>query len=278
MVNALVVAAILTLFSCSQPKTEKYIGLQLYSLRDTIKKDLNGTIKNVSEIGYKFVEAAGYRDGKFYGMDPIAFKNLVNENGMDFLSSHTGHDVPDSANWDETMNWWDACIEAHSRAGVKYIVQPWMGKSGYASLDGLEKYCEYFNTVGEKCAEKGIKFGYHNHTHEFDSLENEIIYDFMLTHTDPDKVLYQMDLYWVVEGGANPVDYFNKYPGRFELWHVKDEAEVGASGKMDFKTIYENVEISGMKYQVVEVEEYNFDPLVSVQKSLEFLNNAEYVK
>jgi sugar phosphate isomerase/epimerase len=99
----------------------------------------------------------------------------------------------------------------------------------------------------------------------------------MLQNTDPAKVMFEMDLYWTVMGGANPVDYFNKYPGRFELWHIKDKAELGASGMMDFAAIWAAAAQSGMKYGVVEVEEYNFDEFTSCQKSLEFLNNAEYV-
>jgi sugar phosphate isomerase/epimerase len=103
------------------------------------------------------------------------------------------------------------------------------------------------------------------------------MYDFMLQNTDPAKVMFQLDLYWCVEGGKNPVDYFNKYPGRFELWHIKDKEEIGASGMMDFKAMWAAKEVSGMKYGIVEVEKYNFDEFTSCQKSIEFLNEADYV-
>ena len=264
--------------SCSEKKKDKYIGLQLWSVRDDMKTALDSTIVKVGKIGYGFVEAAGYDNGKFYEMDPVAFATLVKQNGMDFLSSHAGQVVPDSANWDKTMEWWDQCIAAHKAAGVKYIVQPFMGPDAYQSLDVLKKYCDYFNAVGEKCNQNGIRFGYHNHDKEFGQIDGQTIYDFMLQNTDPQKVMFQMDLYWVVEGGADPVAYFDKYPGRFELWHVKDKAELGASGKMDFKRIFANAEKSGVKYYIVEVEEYNYDPIVSVEKSFEFLQNADYVK
>jgi sugar phosphate isomerase/epimerase len=176
------------------------------------------------------------------------------------------------------MVWWDACIAAHKEAGVKYIVQPWMGRAGYDSIAGLKQFCDYFNAVGEKCNAAGIRFGYHNHSEEFKQIDGITIYDYMLENTDPEKVMFQMDVYWVVEGGADPVEYFNKYPGRFEMWHVKDKAEIGASGEMDFERLFANKEKSGVKYYIVEVEEYNFEPIVSVEKSLEFLNEAEYVK
>jgi sugar phosphate isomerase/epimerase len=116
------------MFSCqpSQPE-EKFIGLQLYSVRDAMNTDVEGTVAQVGEMGYKFVEAAGYADGKFYGMEPVAFKELCETNGMQFLGSHTGQDVPDSTNWESTMAWWDECISAHKAAGVTWIVQASMG-------------------------------------------------------------------------------------------------------------------------------------------------------
>ncbi len=264
--------------SCQAPPADKNIGLQLWSVKDDMGKDAKATIEAVGAMGYKFVETAGYGDGKLYGMEPVAFKELCETNGLKVLGAHCGQVVPDETNWDETMAWWDKCIETNSAAGVKWIVQPFMGNVGYESLEGLQRYCDYFNAVGEKCNAKGIRFGYHNHDNEFKELEGEIIYDYMVKNTDPEKVMFQLDLYWIIEGGKKPVDYFNKYPGRFELWHIKDKAEVGASGQIDFAAIFEGKEASGMKYSVVEVEEYNFEPLESCKKSIEFLNAAEYVK
>lgn len=274
----LAVAGLLIPCSYSCKKASKNIGLELYSIRDSIKKDVPGAIEKVGKMGYTFVEPANYGDGKFYGMDPASFKALCNKNGLNIYSSHTGQALPDSANWDKTMAWWDQCIEAHAALGVKYIIQPFMSGDAYQSLEALKAYCNYFNIVGEKCAAKGIRFGYHNHDKELSTqLEGQTIYDFMLQNTDPAKVMFQMDLYWVVVGGKNPVDYFNNYPGRFELWHIKDKAEVGASGIMDFAAIWAGAAKSGMKYGVVEVEEYNFDQFTTCQKSLEFLNAAPYV-
>lgn len=263
--------------ACEKTPEPKNIGIQLYSLRDAMREDVAGTIAKVGEMGYTFVEAAGYRDGKFYNMDPIEFKNLCEANGLQFLGSHTGRDLPDEENWDETMAWWEAAIEAHAAAGVKWIVQPWMGSVGYESLEGLQRYCDYWNTVGEMCNAKGIRFGYHNHDREFTELEGEIIFDYMLNHMDAEKVMFQLDLYWCVVGGKNPVDYFNNYPGRFELWHIKDKAELGASGTIDFASYFAQAKLSGLQYGIVEVEEYNYDPFESVKMSFDYLNNAVYV-
>jgi len=273
----LLLLTVLTFLSCNTTQ-DKFIGLQLWSVRDDMKKAPEETVAKVGEIGYSFVEAAGYSDGKFYGMEPVDFKALVEENNMDFISSHTGQNMPDSANWENTMAWWDTCIDAHVAAGVKYIVQPFMGSAGYDSIAGLKAYCDYFNAVGEKCNEKGIRFGYHNHNKEFSELEGEVIYDFMLQNTDLEKVMFELDLYWINDGGGDPVAYFNKYPGRFELFHVKDKTELSADGEMDFASSFENAEKAGMKYYIVEVEEYNFEPIVSVEKSYEYLVNAPFTK
>jgi sugar phosphate isomerase/epimerase len=267
-----------TFSSCTNTK-QKNIGLQLYSLRDSIGKDVPAAIAKVGKMGYKFVEPAGYGDGKLYGMEPAAFKALCASNGLAILSSHVGQELPDSANFAKNMAWWDACIDAHVAAGAKYLVQPFLGAGAYRSLDTLKRYCDYFNMIGEKCKAKGIQFGYHNHDKEFSTkLDGQTIYDFMMANTDPSKVTFEMDLYWTVVGGANPVDYFNKYPGRIQLWHIKDKAEIGGKDTMmDFKSIWAAAAKSGMQYGVVEIEEYNFDQFTSCQKSLEFLNAAPYV-
>lgn len=259
-------------------QSKKEIGLQLWSVKDDMGKDAVGTVAAVGEMGYTFIETAGYGDGKFYGMDPVEFKKVANKNGLDFLSSHCGQALPDEDKWDETMEWWDVCIDAHAAAGVKYIVQPFMDEKGYGSLEDLQRYCDYFNAVGEKCNSRGIRFGYHNHDKEFEEVDGIVRYDYMLQNTHPKKVMFQLDLYWIMVGGKNAVDYFDNYPGRFEIWHIKDKKEVGASGEMDFKSIFKAKKKAGMKYIIVEVEDYSYTPLESVQKSLEFLQNAKYVK
>lgn len=265
-------------YSCKTAPPQKNIGLQLYSIRDSIMRDVPGAIAKVGKMGYKFVEPAGYGNGKLYGMEPAAFKALCEANGLNIISSHVGQELPDSAHLAGVMAWWDTCIDAHAAMGAKYLVQPWMGGGAYRSLDTLKLYCDYFNMVGEKCKAKGITFGYHNHNAEFSTkLEGQTIYDFMLANTDSAKVTFEMDLYWAVQGGVNPVDYFNKYPGRIQLWHIKDKKEIGESGTMDFPAYWAAAPTGGMKYGVVEVEEYNFDQFTSCKISVDTLNAAPYV-
>lgn len=283
--NFTILLAIATLMGTFSLKTRaqsgKEIGIQLYSVRDDMNKDVKTTIEKLGKIGYTFAEAANYKDGKFYGMEPEAFKALLETNGMRFVSSHTGIDYTgDAASWDAAMIWWDKAIEAHKRAGCKYIVKPSMGSYPYTNLEALKKTCQYFNAIGEKCNANGIRFGYHNHDKEFVKISDgdDLIYDYMLMHTDPQKVTFEMDVYWVFKGGQSVIDYFNRYPNRFELLHIKDEKEIGSSGLIDFKPIYQNKSAAGTKHCIVEVERYNFEPMESVKKSFDFLNNAPYVK
>lgn len=258
---------------------KKDIFLQLYSVRDDIKSDFNSTLTKVAAMGYTGIEAANYDNGKFYGLTPTAFKNEIEKRGMKVLSSHTGKALNDNiseTNWTETWAWWDTAIAAHKAAGMKYIVTPWMPT--VKTLADLKAYCDYYNNIGEKCNAAGLRFGYHNHNFEFSKIEGETMYDFMLKNTDPAKVFFQMDVYWVVRGGQSPVDYFNKYPGRFELLHIKDNKELGQSGMVGFDAIFGNTKNAGTRYLVVEVEKYNFDPLISIQKSLNYLQNHPLVK
>ncbi len=264
--------------ACTQ---KKEIYLQLYSVRDDIKADYKGTVAKVAEMGYTGVETAGYGNGQFYGLSPADFKKSIEEVGMEVLSSHTARPLADSVaatNWDEVWAWWDTAIQAHKEAGMKYIVTPWMPTP--ATLADLQAYCDYYNQIGEKCNAAGLRFGYHNHDFEFKEIEGQLMYDYMLNNTDPSKVFFQMDVYWVVKGGKDPVDYFNNYPGRFELLHIKDELELGRSGEVDFESIYNNAETAGAKYMIVEVERYTegLTPFESVKESYDFLNDAPYVK
>lgn len=271
-------AGMMALTSCGTSGPEPGIGLQLYSVRAAMNENPVGTIEQVGAMGYDFVESAGYSNGMIYGMEPSEFKALVEENGMVYRGAHTGQAIPDSGSWETLMPWWDKCIAAHKEAGVEYIVQPFMGGTGYESLEGLADYCEYFNAVGEKCNAAGIRFGYHNHAGEFQQLEGEVIYDYMLQHTDPEKVMFQIDIYWIYEGGADPLAYFEEYPGRFVSFHIKDEKELGESGEIDFMPVLEKADQAGAKYHVVEVERYSYEPIVSVEKSLEYLQEIGFVK
>jgi sugar phosphate isomerase/epimerase len=201
---------------------------------------------------------------------------------MKVLSSHVSHALestnPDSIKWDEVWKWWDECIAAHKAAGMKYIETSWM--STPKTLAELKLYCDYYNKIGERCNAQGIRYGYHNHNFEFGKIEDEVMYDYMLKNTDPNLVFFEMDVYWTVRGGGSPVDYFNKYPGRFELLHIKDNKELGQSGMVGFDAIFKNTDKAGVKYLIVEVEQYSsgLTPFQSIKQSLDYLQSCPLVK
>jgi sugar phosphate isomerase/epimerase len=280
--SILLMLAAITLLSCT-PQPKKNIGLQLYSLRADISNEavgIDSVIKIAGEIGYKYVETASYWNGLIYGLNPEDFRAKCEAAGIEPVSCHVVKNLDDDSA--AVMAWWDQCIATHKAAGMKYIVQPSMPVP--ATVEDLQRYCDYFNTVGEKCNEAGLKFGYHNHAHEFTTFlsidaDSVVWYDYMVQNTDSSKVFYQLDVYWCQKGGRLATDLFTQYPGRFDLLHIKDEAALGDSGEIDFKAIYDNVATAGAKYMIVEVERYDtLTPVASVRKSFDFLNSADFVK
>ena len=256
--------SIMMLASCcsASQKVSKDMSIQLYSARDLIgnpekyAKNHEEVLAALAQMGYTSVEAANYNNGKFYGVSPEEFRADVEAAGMKVLSSHTNKGLSkeelESGDFSKSLQWWDEAIAAHKVTGMKYIVVPHLGVP--ATLKDLKTYCDYYNAIGQKCKDAGMKFGYHNHAHEFQKVEDVVMIDYMIENTDPELVFYQMDVYWVVMGKASPVAYFNKYPGRFALLHIKDKAEIGQSGMVGFDAIFNNADVAGVEGYVVEVE------------------------
>ncbi len=289
-ISIIILSVLTVLTACGQKAQEpvkKEIGLQLYSIRSVIGNpelyaaNHEEAFKALAEMGYTAVEAASYNDGKLYGVDPEQYKADLEAAGLKSLSSHIGHNLsPEelaSGNFEESMKWWDQAIAAHKAAGCKYIVTPSFRIP--ETLEGLKTYCDYFNEIGKKCAENGILYGYHNHSHEFNKIEDKVIYDFMLENTDPKYVFFEMDVYWACMGRAYPVEYFRKYPGRFTMLHIKDHLELGESGMVGFDAIFNNADVAGMKDFIVELEGYtNGDWKESIKMCADYLLKSDFVK
>jgi sugar phosphate isomerase/epimerase len=267
------------LISSCNMSGSKNIGLQLYSLRDMVREDgIQAVLQTVSEIGYKNLETAGYGDGKIYGLEPDDFRKRVDDLGMKCTSAHLGQNFSRETE-SEVMLWWDKAIEVHLKAGLKYLVQPSMPVHADSEIEKLQMYCEYFNMVGKKCKEAGLAFGFHNHAGEFKKIGDHVIYDYLINNTDPEYFMLQLDVYWCHEGGSDPVEYLKNYPDRIRLTHIKDEKEIGASGKMDFEAIFKQMYANKIEDWYVEVERYtNDNPVASVRESFEYLEQAEYVR
>jgi len=246
-------------------------GLILYTVRDAMMKDPKKTLEQVAAAGYKVVEAAGYKDGKFYNFKPARFKEIVESLGMKLISSHTH----------VSMENIQKVADDAAEAGLKYVVHPSMARG---SIDVFKKGAEDYNKFGEIFNKNGIRFAYHNHAYEFKKIDDIIPYDILLKGTQPNLVAMEMDLYWIVIGGHNPWEYFAKYPGRFELWHVKDMkdntkkdmTEVG-NGILDFKKIFSLSEQAGMKYYFVEQDTcLDHTPIESIRISQQYLKRMQF--
>ena len=255
---------------------DQFGGLALYTLRDDMSKNAVETLKAVADAGYAYVEAAGYSEGKFYGMEPQEFNKTLKEVGLEPVSTHQGGLTLENA---------DQMIADVKAAGFKYFVIPVPpmghfkveeGKMGMS--DDLEFLTELLNTVGKKCKAAGLELLYHNHDFEFVKNSKGVVpIEYFLENTDADTVNFEMDLFWVTKAGADPLAYFEKYPGRFKLWHVKDMDEEGkfapvGTGKIDFARILNEKDKSGMIYYYVEQDRtWDKKPLEVIKTSHEGL-------
>jgi len=249
-------------------------GIQLYTLRDVIGDDPKGVLKELSNYGFKQIESYDGKQGMFWDMEPKDFKSYLDDLGLSIISSH--------CNINE--NFEKKAAQAAS-IGMDYLVCPYIGPQ--TSVDAWKKVTDRFNACGEVCKKNGIRFAYHNHAYSFKAFSGMIPHDFMMENTDPDLVDHQMDIYWVVTGGADPIEYLQKYPNRFKLCHVKDRMkdagdEQSAScnlgtGTINFSKILKVAKENGMKYFIMEQERYDGStPMKSAEIGAEYLSKLKF--
>jgi sugar phosphate isomerase/epimerase len=277
--SALATAGTFLLPSCMRNEgLTRAVGIQLYTVKDIITLDVSGTLNSLADIGFTELELWSYADGNIFGMPYADFAKEVKNLGMQIISGHydTGFKIPQQKG--TLMNAWERAVEDAKKAGQPYMVIGGLDTAERNTVDNLKRTCELLNKSGEVCKSFGVRFGYHNHSDEFKEIEGELIYDVMLQELDPSLVAMELDLFWVTNGGYDPITYFKKYPGRFELWHVKDmdkadrnrNADIG-SGSIDFNALFKEAETAGMKHFFVEQENFAVSPLESVEKGFEYL-------
>ncbi|MGB2591672.1 MAG: sugar phosphate isomerase/epimerase [Candidatus Acidiferrum sp.] len=264
----------------------KRVGLQLYTVRNEMPKDFEGTIAKVAETGYKEVEFAGYFDHSAKDV-----RAIVDKNGLTAPSTHIGYDLLE--------NKLPEMIEVAHVIGHKYIVCPWIDEK-QRTADGWKRAAELFNKTGEATEKAGIQFCYHNHSFEFspvEGLDGKGAYDFLLAETNPKYVKMEMDLCWISVAGKDPVSYFNKYPGRFPMVHVKDyvndpnatSSYAGATGsvvfkgrladagkgQIDWKRILSHSDTAGIKHYFVENDDAK-KPFEDIKISYDYLSALRF--
>jgi sugar phosphate isomerase/epimerase len=251
------------------------VGIQLYTVRKAMRKEFEGTIAKVAATGYQEVEFAGIfaRHAGYFGRSPKDVRAILDKNGLSAPSCHAGYDVVEKK--------WPQALDAAHTIGHSYIICPWIDEKQRKQPDGWKRAAEVFNRAGEASQKAGIQFGYHNHSFEFqpaDSLGGKLPYDFLLAQTDPKFVAMEMDLCWISVAEKDPLAYFEKYPGRFPLVHVKDwikdpnatdtyKGATGSSvkiggrladvgqGTIDWKRIFAQSDKAGIKHYFVENDE-----------------------
>ena len=249
-------------------------GLALYTVRDSMASNPKATLQAVADAGYAYVESADYAEGKFYGMTPTEFKSVLDSLELKAISAHMGMVTLENA---------DQLIADVKAAGISYFVIP-VPPMGMFTVDpatntlGMkgtaDELVSIMNTIGEKCHKAGLKLLYHNHDFEFMPLaDGTVIEDVLLEKCNPEWVNFQMDLFWVTKANANALTYFEKYPGRFKAWHVKDMDQEGkfapvGTGTIDFKSILAQKEKSGMEFYLVEQDQtFGMDPMEAIKIS-----------
>jgi sugar phosphate isomerase/epimerase len=258
------------------------IGVQLYTVRDLMQKDFDGTIAKVAQIGYKEVEFAGY-----FGRTGKQVRAVVDQNGLKAPSTHVQYDELDAK--------FPSVVDTSREIGLEYIICPWIPEELRKSPDIWKQASEKFNKCGEQAKKAGIQFGYHNHWFEFLPVNGKLPYDELLAECDPNLVKMEMDLCWITVAGADPLKYFNEYPGRFPLVHVKDikkippVSEAGGqnfgdslkdmtsvgNGIIDWKRIFAQSDKAGIKHYIVEHDKPE-DSIQSITESYEYLSRLTW--
>jgi sugar phosphate isomerase/epimerase len=237
-------------------------GVQLYTVRDQMQNDVQSTLAKVAEIGYQEVEFAGY-----FGHDPAEIRGWLDEFGMSAPAAHIGFDA--------MQNDAASVIAAGKTVDHEFIVVPSMPDKLRGSIDGYKTFVKELNRLGKICTDSGMRLAYHNHDFEFEVIDGTVPFDIILVESDPDLIDLEIDLFWTIKGGHKPTEYFDEYPGRFKLCHVKDMASDGSmvdvgAGEIDFKAIFAEADKAGLEHFIVEHDEPE-DSFASIAASYESL-------
>ena len=272
-------------------KKKQIVGIQLYSVRDDMKKDPLATLNQLAAMGYTDVEHANYVNRKFYGYSAKEFKKILDDLGLRMPSGHT---VMGPQHWIKEKNdfadSWKETVEDAAILGQHYVISPWLDESLRKNYNDVLQYMEVFNKSGELCKKSGMKFGYHNHDFEFSQkLNGMTLYDIILKNTDPNLVIQQLDTGNLYNGGATASDIIKKYPGRFESLHVKDEIKSEKGNEKYESTILgkgitnikDNLHFikkaGGAKYLIIEQEAYQgLTPIACAKEDLRIMKSWGY--
>jgi sugar phosphate isomerase/epimerase len=278
--TSLAATAVLTVPSLAFTMDKKEIGLQLYTLREELPKNVKATLENVAAAGFTTVETYGFSiKDQFWGLSPLELKKILDSNGLKAVS---GHYNLGSFLADGNITELKAAIEAAKILKSEFLTIPWIDEPYRKTITDYKLIASRLNQAAKICSDAGLKLAYHNHDFEFQKHDGITGYEILLKETDKDLVYFELDLYWVFRSGNDPIQLFRDNPGRFKMWHVKDmdklnpalNTEIG-SGSIDFKSIFKEAKQSGMKHFFVEQENnYNTNPFGSIKKNCDFISKS----
>jgi len=271
--TSLFAAGTLVLPSFSMAKSSMKPGLQVYSVRNQLGEDFEGTMEVVAKVGYKHIEGYGLgTDGKFLGkISPSHYARVIKDLGMELKATHCSFTSPDKA---------QQMIDAAVETGLEYMIVPYTPDQVRQTADGWKKVAEGYNKLGEMCNKAGIKFGYHNHDFELKELDGIIPMELLIESTEAGLVHFEADLFWVTKGGYDPAKLLKKYPGRIQMFHVKDatpdlEGTTVGKGIIDFEKLFQAGKKDALEYYFVE-DEREDDPFSNIKADYDYLANQAF--
>ncbi|MDR7210016.1 sugar phosphate isomerase/epimerase [Flavobacterium piscis] len=274
--TSLATTAVLTLPSLAFTMNKKEIGLQLYTLREEFSKEVKSTLEKVAAAGYTTVETYGFSiKDQFWGLSPIELKEILDKNGLKAVS---GHYNSESFLADENTAELEAAIVAAKVLKSEYLTIPWLDEPLRKNSADYKKIASRLNVAGKMCKDAGLKLAYHNHDFEFKKQEGITGFEILLKETNKNLVDFELDLYWVIYSGFDPLQLFKDNPGRFTMWHVKDRDKLNpvlntaGYGSIDFKPIFKQAKLSGMKHFFIEQENnFSISSFDSIKTSRDFM-------
>jgi len=258
------------------PPKGKTIGLQLYSLRDQMYDNPDETLMEVMMMGYRTLELVDYAGGRVFGFMVEEFRTKCNALGLAIISSHVKAPRFAEENEEEMKTQWENVLEDHRIMGCRHIVIPKLN-IGHTMAE-IEADCLYLNIIGEMANNKGLRLAYHNSSEATRAIDGKPALELLIEGTAPEKVDFQLDTFWLRQGGESPEIWLKRYPERFTSLHIRDKSTIGDNPKTDFKPVFDQFFANGKRDYFVEIEWYErFSPQVCAQRSFNYLDIVPFI-
>ena len=248
------------------------VGIQLYSLRDDARRDLERTLADIAAIGYKDVELLGSMNN--FGMPPARLREVLDRNGLRAPSTHVGGSALDNL---------EQQLDVAQTLGHQYLIVASLPIQGQRTLDDYRRWADRFNEAGRRTRERGVWIGFHNHGNDMTPIDGLVPYDVLIERTEPAVVRHQLDTGNTAMGGKDPLEYMRRYGSRYWSFHIKDVTQLGAKsdtelgkGMIDFRKLMAGIDNIDEKHLFVEQETYPGAPVDSLRRDYAYISTLEF--